>query len=171
MTDAPTPPAAGGNGPQPSAPALVVKAQYVKDLSFENPRAPQSLMSGPVQPEIQIAINVSVQRLAESDYEVGLKLTADAKLQGEPLFTVELLYAGVMAVGQIPQEHIRPFLMIEGPRILFPFARNIVADAVRDGGFPPLFLQPVDFVELYRREMNAAQQQARAAAPTTLTPQ
>ncbi len=169
MADEPNQPAAGREAPQAGMPSLIIKAQYIKDLSFENPRAPQSLQSGQAPPEIQLSINVGLQRLAEADYEVALRMNAEAKLGADALFTVELLYAGVMGVGPIPQEHIRPLLLIEGPRLLFPFARNIIADAVRDGGFPPLFIQPVDFVELYRREIAA--QQTRPTAPSTTTPQ
>jgi preprotein translocase subunit SecB len=164
-----SPPA--GSAPQPiPPPPLTVKAQYVKDLSFENPRAPQNLMQQ-IAPEIQISINVNLQRLAETDYEVALTVTAEAKQGGEPLFTVELVYAGVLSIGPMPQEHMRPMLLIEGPRLLFPFARNIVAEVVRDGGFPPLYLQPVDFVELYRREIASQQQVRPATAPSTTTPQ
>jgi len=175
MADMPNPPTNGpgsgdGSGlgpPQQQQPALAVKAQYVKDLSFENPRAPQSLAQQ-ISPEIRIAINVGLQPLSGNDYEVTLTINAEAKMAAEALFTVELVYAGVFAVGPIPTEHVRPVLLIEGPRLLFPFARNIIADSVRDGGFPPLFLQPVDFYELYRREV--ASQQARANPPPPSSP-
>ena len=106
-------------------------------------------------------MNVGAQHLVDQDYEVTLVISASAKMGSEPLFMVELTYGGVVTLGQVPQEHMRPLLLIEAPRLLFPFARNIVADATREGGFPPLLLQPIDFVELYRREL--AQQQSRSA--------
>ena len=162
------PPASNGNagaaaavqGPQPGLNPITIRAQYVKDLSFENPRAPASIQSLQSPPSIEVTVNVGAQHLSEQDYEVTLTISASAKSESEPLFVVELTYAGVVTIGQVPQEHMRPLLLIEGPRLLFPFARNIVAEATREGGFPPLLLQPIDFVELYRREI--AQQQPRA---------
>jgi preprotein translocase subunit SecB len=166
------PPASHGNGgapgpaqpqtPQPGQIPIAVKTQYIKDLSFENPRAPASFQALQSPPTIDVTVNVGAQHLAEQDYEVTLVISASAKMGSEPLFMVELTYGGVVTLGQVPQEHMRPLLLIEAPRLLFPFARNIVADATREGGFPPLLLQPIDFVELYRREL-AQQQQSRSA--------
>lgn len=168
------PPASNGNGgapgpaqaqpqtPQPGQIPIAIKTQYIKDLSFENPRAPASFLALQSPPTIDVTVNVGAQHLAEQDYEVTLVIGASAKLGSEPLFMVELTYGGVVTLGQVPQEHMRPLLLIEAPRLLFPFARNIVADATREGGFPPLLLQPIDFVELYRREI-AQQQQSRSA--------
>ena len=159
------PPASSGNSgasgaaPQAVLNPLTIRAQYIKDLSFENPRAPTSIQSLQSPPAIEVTVNVGAQHLSEQDYEVTLTISASAKSESDPLFVVELTYAGVVSLGQVPQEHMRPLLLIEGPRLLFPFARNIIADATRDGGFPPLLLQPIDFVELYRREI--AQQQPR----------
>ena len=147
---------------QGGPPPLVVKAQYVKDLSFENPRAPSSFQGLQTQPSIQISVNVGAQRLADPDYEVVLTINAEAKTGDDVLFLVELTYGGIVAIGNVPPEHVRPLLLIEVPRLLFPFARNVIAEATREGGFPPLLIQPVDFVELYRREI-AAQQAARPA--------
>jgi preprotein translocase subunit SecB len=164
MADPTTPPA---DAPKPAAggalPPLIVRAQYVKDLSFENPRAPQSFQGMQNQPAIQIGVHVSATKIGEQDYEVVLTINAEAKEKDEMLFVAELTYAGVFGVGAVPAEHVRPLLLIEGPRLLFPFARNILADATREGGFPPLMLQPIDFVELYRRELS--QQAAPAGAP------
>ena len=155
MTDPTTPPA---DAPKPAAggalPPLIVRAQYVKDLSFENPRAPQSFQAMQNQPAIQIGVHVGATKLGEQDYEVVLTINAEAKEKDETLFVAELTYGGVFGVGAVPAEHVRPLLLIEGPRLLFPFARNILADATREGGFPPLMLQPIDFVELYRRELS-----------------
>jgi len=131
---------------------LAVNAQYVKDLSFENPRAPASLMAGKEQPQIDVNVNVNARGLQPNVYEVSLSIRADAKVAGEAAFITELEYAGVFTVANAPEEVLRPVLLIECPRILFPFARRIIADVTRDGGFPPLFLNPIDFVSLYRRQ-------------------
>jgi preprotein translocase subunit SecB len=139
--------------PQQGQVPLTIKAQYIKDLSFENPRAPQSFQVYQTPPSIQISVNVGAHHIQAQDYEVSIKINVDAKASDQPLFVVELDYAGVFTLGTVPQEHMRPLLLIEGPRLLFPFARNIIADATREGGYPPLFMQPVDFVELYRREI------------------
>jgi preprotein translocase subunit SecB len=149
------PAAAGMTGNQPQ---LNVLTQYIKDLSFENPNAPHSFQSTQ-QPQINIQINVGAQPLSESDVEVTLKIDGKADVSGSVLFAFDLLYAGVFRVQNVPQENMAPLLMIECPRILFPFAREIVANAVRNGGFPPLLLDPVDFVALFRQQME--QQQAQ----------
>ena len=147
-----------------SQPQLSVLGQYVKDLSFENPNAPRSLAPTQTQPPINIQINVGVQQLAETDYEVTLKLEGKAESSGTVLFAFDLTFAGVFRVQNVPQETLQPLVMIECPRLLFPFAREIVATAVRNGGFPPLLLDPVDFVALYQQR--AAQMQAPQATPT-----
>jgi preprotein translocase subunit SecB len=152
-------PAAGtaGVGPQ-----LNVLAQYTKDLSFENPNAPKSLGQPGQQPAINIQINVNPNQLSNTDYEIELKLEGKAEVSGSVLFNFELVYAGVFRLQNIPQDQIGPVVMIECPRLLFPFARAIVADAVVHGGFPPLMLDPVDFVSLYRQKV-AQQPQAAPA--------
>src|SRR3569623_1584623 len=144
-----------GNGNPPEAapaPQLNVLAQYTKDLSFENPNAPASLQSQG-QPEINIQINVNANNLAESEFEVTLSVEGKAQTAGKVMFTFELAYAGVFRIVNVPQENLLPLVMSECPRLLFPFAREIIATAVRDGGFPPLMLDPVDFVGLYRQNM------------------
>ena len=146
-------------------PQLSVLGQYIKDLSFENPNAPRSLNPNQTQPAIQIQINVGVQQLAETDYEVALKLEGKAESTGNVLFAFDLTFAGVFRVLNVPQPQMQPLIMIECPRLLFPFAREIVATAVRNGGFPPLLLDPVDFVALYQQRV--AQTQGQPAAPTT----
>ncbi len=150
-----------GNGAPAEAPApqLNVLAQYTKDLSFENPNAPASLGPQEQQPAINIQINVGAQNLAPTDFEVTLTVEGKAENAGKVLFSFELVYAGVFRLQGVPQESLHPFVMIECPRLLFPFAREIIATAVRDGGFPPLLLDPVDFVGLYRQNM---EQQAAA---------
>jgi preprotein translocase subunit SecB len=145
-------------------PSVRVLAQYVKDFSFENPRAPMSLQRKDNTPPINIGVNVGARQLAPQDFEVTLTLDAKAGEGDDLSFQVELQYAGVLRVAGMQPEHVQPFLLIEGPRLLFPFARQIVADAVRNGGFPPLMIDPIDFMTLYRRNMERAQA-APAPAP------
>ena len=138
---------------QQAPPALSVLGQYVKDFSFENPNAPSALAPSQTQPAISIQINVSVAQLGPSDYEVTLKLEGKADREGTVLFAFELTFAGMFRLQNVPPEHLQPVLMIECPRLLFPFAREIVATAVRNGGFAPLLLDPVDFVAIYQQRM------------------
>jgi preprotein translocase subunit SecB len=171
MSDQPGGNGSGQSGPQGQAqaqgqpqPQLTVNVQYVKDLSFENPNAPQSLTRQAAQPQVTINVDVQARGVAESMYEVTLRLTANAAQGSETAFVAELLYAGVFTLRNIPREHIEAVCLIECPRLLFPFARRIMADVTRDGGFPPLMMEPIDFVDLYRR---SRQPQAAAAAPDT----
>lgn len=142
-------------------PQLNVLAQYVKDLSFENPNSPNSLAPRETQPAINIQINVTAKALAENDYEVALAIEGKAEAEGALLFGFELIYAGVFRVLNVDQENLHPLIMIECPRLLFPFAREIVASSVRNGGFPPMMLDPVDFVGLYRQNMSRQAEQIR----------
>ena len=144
----------GSQGPQAQPqPNLSVLAQYVKDLSFENPGAQQSLRGRQTAPTINISINVHGGQIANNEVEVELKLDVRA-VDGETvLFAIDLVYAGLFRMTAIPQEQMQPVLMIECPRLLFPFARQIIADASRNGGFPPLMIDPVDFVALYRQRL------------------
>jgi len=145
-----------GNGAPPEnapLPQLNVLAQYIKDFSFENPNAPASLAPQQTQPSINIQINVGARNLAETEFEVTLSIEGKAETAGSVLFAFELAYAGVFRIQNVPQENLHPLVMIECPRLLFPFAREIVATSVRNGGFPPLMLDPVDFVGLYRQNM------------------
>ncbi len=152
-----------GNGAQAeSAPSLNALAQYAKDFSFENPNAPRSLTPQQQQPQIGIQVNVNAKQMADNDFEVDLTLEGDAKIGTEVLFAFELTYSGVFRVRNIPQDQLHPVIMIECPRLLFPFARQIVAEAVRNGGFPPLYIDPIDFVGLYRQK--AAETQAAGGA-------
>ena len=140
------------------APQAGILAQYVKDLSFENPNAPSSLqMQG--QPKIEINVNVNARSGGQDMFEVELKIEASARnTQDDKLaFQVELLYAGLFRIAGAPPEALEPFLIVEAPRILFPFARRVIADVVRDGGFPPLMLEPIDFGGLYLNQLEARQ--------------
>jgi preprotein translocase subunit SecB len=150
--------AGAGNGAQPeqAAAQLNVLGQYVKDLSFENPNAPRSLQQGQ-QPQINIQINVNAKPIAGDDYEVELKIEGRAEAAGMLMFSFDLLYAGMFRIVNIPQENLPAVLMIECPRLLFPFARETIATATRNGGFPPLMIDPVDFVTLYRQRLAQAQ--------------
>ena len=153
-----------GGPPEDQQPQLNVVAQYIKDFSFENPNAPQSLTAGTQQPQIAIQINVSAKPLAENDIEVTLRLEGKAEANGALMFRFELEFAGVFRLQNVPQENLNALVLIECPRLLFPFAREIIATNVRNGGFPPLLLDPVDFVSLYRQKMSEIQP-AGAPAP------
>lgn len=159
----------GNGGPQPQVamPQIGVLAQYVKDLSFENPNAPRSLTPTGQQPTINIQVNVEAAPQSETDFEVTLRLEGKAESQGMLLFGFELVFAGIFRVQNVPAESLQPVVMIECPRLLFPFAREIIATTVRNGGFPPLMLDPVDFVGLYRQRLAAMQP---AMPPRPLNP-
>ena len=135
-----------------SAPQLMVLAQYTKDLSFENPNAPGSLQQT-AQPQINISVNVVTSPLSDTDIEVTLRLEGKAETAGSVMFNIELQYAGVFRIQNVPQEQVQPLVLIECPRLLFPFAREIIATSVRNGGFPPLMLDPIDFVSLYQQRL------------------
>jgi preprotein translocase subunit SecB len=144
-------------------PQLNVLAQYVKDFSFENPNAPRSLQPSNQQPTINIQINVNATPL-QSDFDIELKIEGKAEIGNALLFAFDLVYGGVFRIQNVPQESIHPVLMIECPRLLFPFAREIIATSVRNGGFPPLYIDPVDFVGLYRQKMTEQAQQQQPAS-------
>ena len=147
--------AAGGAGEgNGAAPSLNVLAQYIKDFSFENPHAPQSFAPKENQPEIAININVNANPLSKTDFEVELTLQAQAGKDADMLFNAELIYAGVFRLQNVPEEALHPAVLIECPRLLFPFARAILATATRDGNFPPLMLEPIDFAALYQARVN-----------------
>ena len=155
-----------GNGQSTDAvPRLSILTQFIKDLSFENPNAPGSLVQGGQQPQISIAVDVQARRSGEANYEVELRISANAKQGETSVFLVELVYSGLFALQNIPNENLQAVLLIECPRQIFPFARRIVADVTRDGGFPPLMLDPIDFAQLYQRQMAAAQETANSETP------
>ena len=148
----------GGEQPQ-AAPQLNILAQFVKDLSFENPNAPKSLMPQSEQPQISIQVNVNAAPLSDNEFDVSLSIEGDAKIKDMVLFKIDLLYGGVFRLANIPAEFIHPTVMIECPRLIFPFARQIIANVTRDGGFPPLYLDPIDFGQLYQQRVAAMQQE------------
>lgn len=147
----------GANEAQ-AMPQINALAQYTKDLSFENPNAPRSLQPQASAPPINVQVNVNAKQLSAEEFEVELKLDGIAGETSNVLFRFDLTYCGVFRLENIPQEHIHPAIMIECPRMLFPFARQIVAEAVQNGGFPPFLLNPVDFVGLYQQRMAEMQQ-------------
>jgi preprotein translocase subunit SecB len=144
--------ATNGNA-QAAKPTLNVLAQYVKDLSFESPGAPNSLRGRERAPGININVNVSANPLSDKEFDVNLTLNAKATFEKDVLFNVELVYGGVFRIEGFPQEHMLPLLFIECPRLLFPFARQIIAEATRNGGFPPLMLDPIDFAQMFQQKL------------------
>lgn len=168
MADNQTP--VGGETDQSKAPVAGLLAQYIKDLSFENPSAPASnqLMQNS-KPTINLNVTVDRKKAGEDVWEVVLKLeaTATAKDQNDTdvtCFAVDLTYAGLFGARNVPDQQLHPFLLIQGPNLLFPFARRIVADATRDGGFQPLMIEPINFEALFRQRLAQAQAEAGAAA-------
>ncbi len=142
--------------PQPGAqPSLRILGQYLKDFSFENPNAPLSLGPQQKQPDINISVNVNARNLGPADFEVELHLDAKASADGKVIFAADLLYAGLFRLENFPANLLQPAVLIECPRMLFPFARQILADATRNGGFPPLMLDPIDFASMYQKRMQA----------------
>ena len=136
-----------GNGAATAQPVVQVLAQYIKDLSFENPGAPQSLTQNP---QIEFGVDLQARQNDGPNYEVELKLRIHATVAEKQLFLLELSYAGLFRLENIPEDALQPLLMIQAPHMLFPFARRIVADVVRDGGMPPLMVEPIDFQALYQ---------------------
>lgn len=147
-----------GNGAQPKLNVLV---QYVKDFSFESPGAPASLRGRDKAPSININVNVNANPMSDKEFDVNLTFSVRAGVDKDVLFNVELIYGGVFRIEGFPQEHMLPILFIECPRLLFPFARQIIADSTRNGGFPPLMLDPVDFAQMFQQRM-AEDQAAKA---------
>jgi preprotein translocase subunit SecB len=157
-----------GAAPTPQSPKMSVLAQFIRDMSFENILS-QKGVSGEVQPDVQVQVNLDAKkRNVENQYEVAMKLKVEskAKATSDVLFLLELDYAGVFSIENVPEDQLHPFLLIECPRMLFPFVRRIVSDVSRDGGFPPLNLETIDFLALYRNEL-ARRQSAQQAAETT----
>lgn len=149
--------AAAANG---EAPQLSILTQYVKDLSFESPGAPLTLRPREKAPAININVNVTANPLSETDFDVNLTLNATGKDGDDVLFDTELVYGGVFRISGFPQEHVMPLLFVECPRLLFPFARQIVAECTRNGGFPPLMIDPIDFGKMFQQRV--AEEQAKA---------
>lgn len=162
-----------GNGQTPDQAAgaalgqqLIINAQYIKDLSFENPRAPQSLMQQAAPPSVEINIDVKAQSIGPDAYEVVLTLKASASVQNDTLFLIELTYGAIATIRNVPPQIMPQIVLVETPRLMFPFARNIIAETTRDGGFPPLMINPVDFAELLRRNQAAGGAETMPSADT-----
>lgn len=155
MADDNATPQPGGNGAdnQPHAAALM---QYVKDLSVENPNAPQAFQ-WQVQPQVDVQFNINVERVADEVHEVILKILVSARSDQGPHFVVDLAYAGLFGLRNIPEDAMAPFLLVEAPRLLFPFARQVIAEAIQSSGFPPLLLEPIDFGAAFVQQLEAAQ--------------
>jgi preprotein translocase subunit SecB len=139
-----------------TTPAAGLIQQYVKDLSFENPNAP-AIFQVQAAPQIDVQFNIGTAQVGEEVHEVVLRVDVRAETEGQVAFIVELTYAGLFGLRNIPAEHVQPFLLAEAPRLLFPFARRVLADAVRDGGFQPLLLEPIDFAAIYMQQAEAQQ--------------
>jgi preprotein translocase subunit SecB len=153
------------NTAEAAARQIVVHAQYIKDLSFENPNAPDILIDPPQQPDVQIGVNVGARGLNSEQYEVVLSLSANAKTEDKTLFLAELTYAAIVSAPGASRDDLNPLIMIEAPRLMFPFARAIISDMTRDGGFMPLSIQPIDFVAVYQSNIER-QKEALAAGNT-----
>jgi preprotein translocase subunit SecB len=152
-------PNGGGNGADDNAqPQVSIFAQYVKDLSVENPSAPE-VYSWQVQPSLDVQFNLNVQAAGEGAHEVTLKFDISARSDNGVHFVIDLSYAGLFGIRNVPEDALAPFLLIEAPRLLFPFARQVISDAVANSGFPPLMLDPIDFAAAYMAQVEAAQQQ------------
>ena len=146
---------------------LIVNVQYVKDLSFESPRAPQSLLQPATQPAVEVNVDVKARNLGPEAYEVVLTINATARSGEDTVFLIELAYGAVVTIRNVPEQLVGALVLVETPRLLFPFARAIIAEATRDGGFPPLMINPIDFGELLRRQQ-AANPAAAAPGPATV---
>lgn len=153
----------GGNGsPQPGGePQVGVLAQYIKDLSVENPSSPQ-VFQWQVQPSLDVQFHINVEKLADDVHEVTLKIEVSARSENGVHFVVDLSYGGLFGIRGMPEEALAPILLVEAPRLIFPFARQIVADAVANAGFPPLLLDPIDFAGAYIAQLQQQQQQQPA---------
>jgi preprotein translocase subunit SecB len=148
--------APGANTEAEAIPGIRILAQFIRDLSFENPRAPESLRLGAEQPQIEMNVEMNARGRNDGFFEVDIKLSARAQREDGPLFHVELLYGGVFEVTGVPEESLEPVLLIECPRFLFPFARRIIADVTSDGGYPPFLLDPIDFAGVYASRLAQA---------------
>jgi len=162
--------AENGNGaaPQAAQMKMQVLAQYIRDMSFENAVAQKGLTGSDVQPDIQVAVSLDARKRApDNQYEVisKFKVTSNNRADNAPLFLLELEYGGVFHIEGVPDDQMHPFLLIECPRLLFPFVRRIISDVTRDGGFPPLNIDTVDFLSLYRQEL-ARRQASQVQGPT-----
>ena len=140
---------------------MCIRDRYIKDLSFENPRASSVFTQQTGQPDVEVNVNVGASSLEDNRYEIILHLNAKANVNTEPLFLIELSYGGIASLNDIPENEKNAFVMIEGPRLLFPFARATIATVTREGGFLPLNLQPIDFVAVFKANLKARQKESK----------
>ena len=164
-------PTTGGNGSGQNAgdPQVTILAQYIKDLSVENPSAPQ-VYQWQIQPNLDVQFNINVQSAADEVHEVSLKIDVTARSENGVHFVVDLSYAGLFGLRNVPEEALQPFLLIEAPRLIYPFARQIVAEAVSSSGFPPLLLDPIDFTSAYMSQVQAQGGEGGEQAPSEPSP-
>ena len=151
-----------GTAQQTAAPAMKIVNQYIRDMSFENIAAQKNL-GGDLKPEVNVQVNLDANKKNETGYEVALKLNVNAKSGDQPVFVLEIDYAGLFTIENVPDDQIHPFLMIECPRMMFPFVRQIARNTTADGGFPPLNIDNIDFMQLYRGELMRRQKGASEA--------
>jgi preprotein translocase subunit SecB len=157
MADTDSSSVTNGTGDVADLPQVAGLAQYIKDLSVENPSAPQ-VYQWQEQPQLDVQFNINVNKISDEVHEVVLKIDASARSQSGVHFVVDLSYGGLFALRNVPEEALAPFMLVEAPRLLFPFARQIIAAAVQDAGFPPLMLDPIDFAGIYQAQLQAAPQ-------------
>ncbi len=171
MSETPTPTGNGGpKGPNnASGPSFLVLAQYLKDLSFENPRAPEIFQDGQ-SPQMDVSVDVNARNFGPDQYEVELSLSAKAKHNNEAIFIVEASYAGAFEIKNMPREQLEGVMLVECPRLLFPFMRQIIADATRNGNFPPLMLEPIDFMAIFLANRQREQQSGGLDGSVTTAP-
>lgn len=150
------------NQPSPAGtpPQLRVLAQYLKDHSFENPKAPSSFQATQ-SPAMEVNVDVNARAIGENQFEVELTVSAKAKRADDVVFVIDTTYAGAFEIANVPQDQLEPVLLVECPRLLFPFIRQIIADTVNAGNFPPLMLEPIDFLAIYQQRMAQAQAQSQ----------
>src|SRR4051794_16417647 len=163
-----------GSGPVGEDAQVSILAQYIKDLSVENPSAPQ-VFQWQGQPSVDVQFNMNAEKVADDVHEIILKIEVSARSENGVHFVVDLSYGGLFGIRNVPEEALPPFLLIEAPRLIFPFARQIIADAVSNTGFPPLLLDPIDFAAAYVAQLDSAQEQGGGAGngsgePTPETP-
>jgi len=158
LTNLDSDPAAGGNGAD-TLPVAGLLSQYVKDLSVENPKAPESFQ-WTEQPQIDVQFNIGARKINDDVSEIELKISATSKTAQGTAYIVELSYCGLVGMRNMTEDQMHAFTYAEGPRILFPFARRVIGDAIRDAGFPPLLLDPIDFTALYMQQLQQRQQEA-----------
>ena len=168
MSDTPTTPENGAPAGADNAeqPSFLVLAQYLKDLSFESPRAPEVFQNGQ-SPKMDVNVDVNARNFGPDQYEVELSVSASAKHNDEAVFIVEGSYAGAFEIKNMPRDQLEGLMLVECPRLLFPFLRQIISDATRNGNFPPLLLEPIDFMSIFLANKQRQQQQDAASAVTT----